>query len=184
MVRPLNNEPHTCPADAARTSTPVQNSSSQNTSRANTVMPQQTYNEGRKAYNAGQRVGANLIGYTTDAEQYEVRDIIHNRVDKETVTSFLRGYEDYRTDNRWFGKEAIGGVIPDHFFEQLRSENGFENNHGLMKNVATKLMKNFEMCGAYAQAEMIREILTHEPLTKEDAKSLDKLAQEAIKYAN
>ncbi len=80
-------------------------------------------------------------------------------------------------DNRWFGKEAIGGLYgTDHFFEQLRSENGFENNHALMKN--------FEMCGAYAQAKMIKEILTHKPLTEEDAKCLDRLAQEAIKYSN
>jgi len=152
--------------------------------KINTVMPQQNYGVGRKAYNAGQRVGANLIGYTTDAEQYEVRDIINNQVNSENVTSFLRGYEDYKDDNRFGFKEFIGGVIPDHFFEQLRSENGLENNHGLMKNVATKLMKNFEMCGAHAQADMIKETLTHEPLTKEDAKLLDRLAQEAIKYAN
>lgn len=148
------------------------------------IMRQPSYSEGQNAYNAGQRVGANLIGYTTDSEQYEVRNIITSEINKENVISFLRGYEDYKETNRYFGKEFIGVVISDHFFEQLRSENGFENNHALMKNVATKLMRHFEMCGAAAQAEYIEEILTHEPLTKDDAKFLDRLAQEAIKYLN
>lgn len=137
----------------------------------------------KKAFEAGSRTSDDLVGYTTSAEQYRIKQTIENEVTADNVMSFLNGYEHNKLNGKVFGIiPTYASTTADTFFEQMRSESGFKEKQDLMKNVGGKLQQYLQNKGYTDEAAQIAEILQHDTLNKADCKVLDKLVQDANKY--
>lgn len=102
------------------------------------------YNEkDEEAQAIGKQIAKDLIGYTTDSEQYSVLENVTKITDKN-VMQVLRGYYDHK-----FGGE--------HFFSQLENETGFANKEYIAKKVLGNVIAHLEVLAKAADDEVLKK---------------------------
>ena len=127
----------------------------------------------------GSRLADILVGISDGDEYPEVRRIIRTDVNEDNVMEVLRGYEDKRPSASKF-------TNGDHFFEQLFTESSFDEKNTMLKTMARHLRTFFANNNDGGpnsfgvKASRIDVLLKKPELTKEDAKTLDKIYMDVL----
>jgi len=124
------------------------------------------------AYNNGKTLAKDLVGYTNDAEQFRIMNLIEHTRNTDYL-SLLKGYEDNK------------GLFGDSFYTQLVKEDDFKIKHDLIKFAAYQLEDYLRGSGCLSEAQQVADIVrqANGEFTEELTKKLDKIVKKAIDYA-
>lgn len=124
------------------------------------------------AYNNGKTLAKDLVGYTNDAEQFRIMNLIEHTRHTDYL-SLLKGYEDNK------------GLFGNSFFTQMAREDDFKIKNDLIKFAAFQLEDYLRGSGCLREAQQVADIVREADgkFSEELTKKLDKIVKTAIDYA-
>lgn len=127
----------------------------------------------KSAYDYGCKVAKDLIWYTTEDDQKNVTRRIE-KITVDTLVSFFEGYD----------KECHANWPRDdfNFFDQLRSEMGFDKKMRLFNRVAKLMEKLLRNRGYDIPADKVNKIRNQSEISRNDANELDCIAVDIMKH--